>query len=1347
MKKFKIRSIYAIIFVFILTLGIGFSAWIITHNIRFYPDYQIDAEWEKYLGGQSKFVGSGTLLPDTKNSSIVNVTSSNLGGYTVEYKLQTSNSFQSGSPTAAGEYHLRYTKGDEKHIITFYVVAKENYVCYIDSDTEANRYASIEEALSVAKANASANTIYTRINKYGSTNIDIIIRSDCEIGSGDTLYLQCGLSVTRSNKEKGSVSGSPIYDDNGVLTEGRNYGVTEVDPINRANTKVVIGQGIILTNNGTIVVDGQISSGYGGAPSAGHTCGIDSSGTWADYQTKVNTANENVLYSVLCLDKDAIINSYGNVYCYGFIFELNLNNGSELIMNTGTLYMPFILRDFKGGSAMYAIYKSISDKHSSAFNEYAFENISCKTKITYNANLITWGNLWANDDHNHTAINFIANNQVSGDYVIELTNSNGYTVSKFNPDTQKLSLDVYGGSETKAMKLTIKVLGTVTVSTEDVYFPISWRFNISLNKLKDQAEAVYTLSQRFKLMPGAELKVSQGATLNIGELIAYTSYAGNESLMPGTKYPVIYQYGSLAGTPVPSAKITNNGTINANYLAGPVYSNVNGAQMTITSDASITSYEPKQHSGSSFFASMAAWHEISEVLLIQLYKSNGVTKELTPAAKGLYTSKKYKDTDEFAGWFSSELTLYFLENGGIFDNTGVTEIYVQNVTSLGKKITADIISQISGVSRGEHYTFKGWYLDKEGTILALDQAVYVSTYIYAIWQPVSYDITIEYVYNGCVENGTITDINGNEFTVFDTNKFTNDTYQLLNTPKHSLGYVFGGWYLDEECTQPISMFRGSDYADEKGKKIFGKWYPSGTETYTVNYEMVNANEVTLQNFTLTSSEVVSLDISKYIFPVDCFANNVNNDTTILIVQYFVGWYDSYDESTNTFGNPVDETGVKNILNQLYSSNADKEENDKIKQITLYGRWENKVEVILNEGTENENTIWITPNLNFKLPSSNILSNEIEVWFSNATKNSSTFLLSGTTYTSDNLSITDNKAKLYSAIYCKTTIKVTNSNTSTTVSTNSGVVINSNKNGIVTNFSSSAISSTGYTCYLEKEKTVTFTATANSGYSEPKINNKSSTEIITIGSDSTNITINSTAKRDQICVTSDTLITLADGTQVRIDQLKGNESLLVWNHETGRFESQKISMLVQHNKTDILQNVVKMNFSDGSHIKYIGMHVFYDVTLNTYVSMNYDNFHEYIGHEFIRFDGESMNKVVLESAEIIEEYTQSWTLMTHNTVTCFANGILQSISYSEGILNAFDIDSETLQYVNMQEDIDKYGLYTYEEFEEYITLYEFEMMNIRYFKISVGKGIITFDEILVIFEELRKSQDDVYYPKD
>lgn len=45
------------------------------------------------------------------------------------------------------------------------------------------------------------------------------------------------------------------------------------------------------------------------------------------------------------------------------------------------------------------------------------------------------------------------------------------------------------------------------------------------------------------------------------------------------------------------------------------------------------------------------------------------------------------------------------------------------------------------------------------------------------------------------------------------------------------------------------------------------------------------------------------------------------------------------------------------------------------------------------------------------------------------------------------------------------------------------------------------------------------------------------------------------------------------------------------------------------------------------------------------------------------------------------------------------------------------------YDNMDEDIEKYGLYTSDEFKDYIT----------------------FEEILKIFEELRVVQDDVYYP--
>ena len=48
---------------------------------------------------------------------------------------------------------------------------------------------------------------------------------------------------------------------------------------------------------------------------------------------------------------------------------------------------------------------------------------------------------------------------------------------------------------------------------------------------------------------------------------------------------------------------------------------------------------------------------------------------------------------------------------------------------------------------------------------------------------------------------------------------------------------------------------------------------------------------------------------------------------------------------------------------------------------------------------------------------------------------------------------------------------------------------------------------------------------------------------------------------------------------------------------------------------------------------------------------------------------------------------------------------------------------------MQADIEKYGLYTYEDFAEYVTYEQFVAFNGAYLKVAVGKGLITWEEIL------------------
>ena len=47
----------------------------------------------------------------------------------------------------------------------------------------------------------------------------------------------------------------------------------------------------------------------------------------------------------------------------------------------------------------------------------------------------------------------------------------------------------------------------------------------------------------------------------------------------------------------------------------------------------------------------------------------------------------------------------------------------------------------------------------------------------------------------------------------------------------------------------------------------------------------------------------------------------------------------------------------------------------------------------------------------------------------------------------------------------------------------------------------------------------------------------------------------------------------------------------------------------------------------------------------------------------------------------------------------------------------------------QADIAKYGLYTYEDFADYVTYEQFIAFNGPYLKVLVGRGVLTYEQIL------------------
>ena len=218
-----------------------------------------------------------------------------------------------------------------------------------------------------------------------------------------------------------------------------------------------------------------------------------------------------------------------------------------------------------------------------------------------------------------------------------------------------------------------------------------------------------------------------------------------------------------------------------------------------------------------------------------------------------------------------------------------------------------------------------------------------------------------------------------------------------------------------------------------------------------------------------------------------------------------------------------------------------------------------------------------------------------------------------------------------------------------------------------------------------------------------------------------------------CLATGTLITLADGTQKAIENVTYGDKILVWNFFTGKYEAQEIAILVYHG--DELYNVLNLVFSDGTKLRTIGEHGVFDYTLNKYVYPTEEDYLDFIGHQFVKYNNSTgtYDLVTLDNAYYQQEYTGAYSITSAVTSNALAEGVL-SVAPPDDFYNWVEM-SDKLRYDNekFEQDVATYGLYTYDDFKDYVTYETFVAFNGAYLKIAVEKGYFTFDRILELIE--------------
>ena len=434
-----------------------------------------------------------------------------------------------------------------------------NVVCYNGS----TYYGSIDNAL--AKSTSGTITVIP------NTSRDITIASNSTVASGVTLSLPY---LTTSG-------GYGVNNTSGKATLHFTGGSNDDDPTNavqntsdlKLTSRVVIKNGVTLTNNGTIMIAGETSGGRGGSGLAGHTA-------------------RN--FAEIEMEPNAKLISNGTIHCFGFIDVSDLSDKtSQVVIQSGTLYMPFVIADFRGGTFMKNAYQ---DQSVTPFNQFELRNIIATLRINQGAILMGHGNLYAQtlesylgglfggsskSDNNYAEVKLIGNDE---NYLIQLT-SGAYVEGKYNPNRTSVdnnnqwtdgvnTLNFYGGAKTNSLKM--KVV-SITLNTANVAFPLSWRFKINLYS------GSYTMANTYKMMPGAELVVQNDATLTVDTINVYKDdWVDQIHISDATTYK------ENAG----ATKLIVRGTLIVNNaIGGIVYSDTNDAVVQVKSSSSTSTKE------------------------------------------------------------------------------------------------------------------------------------------------------------------------------------------------------------------------------------------------------------------------------------------------------------------------------------------------------------------------------------------------------------------------------------------------------------------------------------------------------------------------------------------------------------------------------------------------------------------------------------------------------------------------------------------------------------------------------------------------------------------------------------
>ena len=509
------------------------------------------------------------------------------------------------------------------------------------------KYTSIEKALDVAQNGDIVTVVPPKDKNYHDKDnpnipdkVSYTISRNCTIKEGVSFVVPTDINTLSSVKNSSTLNTfiESMQKVDSKLTQGSIGTYTSFATASEnkyLRVTIDVKDDVNIINKGPLIVSGYLSGGNSNACTLGQT---------------------SHSYSKISLGKGASIvqnTSSAKTYSFGYIEETNLNNGSSFNVNAGEVYIPLIIDDYRGFSFSWAMtIDAINTYGSSPFNQFELRNIDTLIKIKYGASIYGLANVYLSYSTLEIYETFDKTVGLVGttnSSLIQLNNASYSSLEcKFNKETLVLNFKAFGGFIFNNLNLEFsKSVVTVNLSTNNAFFPLSYRFEIELSIANGQENAIYDIAkQKMKLLPGCKLTLGDNCTLNASDLSIYSAFYDG-SLGNGNKSANAYN--SIAYPLKEGAifKILGNGKINSNNIGGNFYCDIaNNITYKNSSNVCVNEAWNFKSSGSS----MPAW-TIDDYLQIneELQVVNLAHNDLNKIYVGV---NSFKNFDSFVPGFN-----------------------------------------------------------------------------------------------------------------------------------------------------------------------------------------------------------------------------------------------------------------------------------------------------------------------------------------------------------------------------------------------------------------------------------------------------------------------------------------------------------------------------------------------------------------------------------------------------------------------------------------------------------------------------------------------------------------------